>query len=73
MGTEPDLMVVLWEEALRTRVVSSVGVRSAMESKWRGAKGEVAGVAGEEYVRLRIWRGVVELPERGGAELLKAS
>lgn len=44
-------MAVLWEEALRTRVVSSAGVRSAMESKWRGAKGEVAGVAGEEWLR----------------------
>jgi hypothetical protein len=48
LGTEPDLMAVLWEEALRTRVVSSADVRSAIESKWRGAKGEVAGVAGEE-------------------------
>jgi hypothetical protein len=33
---------------LRTRVVSSVDVRSAMESKWRGAKGEMDGFAGEE-------------------------
>ena len=48
LGTEPDLISVLWEEALRTRVVSSVDVRSAMESKWRGAKGEMTGVAGEE-------------------------
>lgn len=46
-GVVPDLMAVLEEEALRTRVVSSVGVRSAMERRWRGAKGEVSGVAGE--------------------------
>jgi hypothetical protein len=46
LGIEPDLMEVLCDEALRTKVVSSVGVRSAMESKWRGAKGDVAGVAG---------------------------
>lgn len=32
-GTEPDLMEVLWEEALRTRVVNSAGVRSAMERR----------------------------------------
>ena len=44
---EPDLMARLWEEALRTRVANSVGVRSAMESRCRGAKGEVAGVAAE--------------------------
>ncbi len=29
--------------ALRIRVVSSAGVRSAMERRWRGAKGEVGG------------------------------
>lgn len=40
-------MARLWEEALRTRVANSVGVRSAIESRWRGAKGEVAGVAAE--------------------------
>lgn len=53
-GMEPDLMAVLWEAALRTKVVNSVGVRSAMERRWRGAKGEVCGVEGveEEYVRL---------------------
>jgi hypothetical protein len=45
---EPDLREVLWEEALRTRVVSSEGVRSAIERKWRGAKGEVCGVEGVE-------------------------
>jgi hypothetical protein len=48
LGTEPDLMALLWDEALRTRTVSSVGVRSAIDSKWRGANGEVDSVAGEE-------------------------
>lgn len=47
-GTEPDLTADLWEEALRTSWVSSCGVRSAMERRWRGAKGEVCGVEGEE-------------------------
>jgi len=60
LGTEPDLIAVLWEEALRTRAVSSIGVRSAIERKCRSAKGEVDGVAGEEYVRFevleRCWR-----------------
>jgi hypothetical protein len=42
----PALMAVLWEEALRTRVASSAGVRSAIESRWRGAKGEVSGDEG---------------------------
>ena len=44
LGIAPDFMEVLWEDALRTRVVSSVGVRSAIERKWRGANGEVWGV-----------------------------
>jgi hypothetical protein len=44
-GIEPDFMAVLCKEALRTRVVSSEGVRSAIERKWRGANGEVRGVA----------------------------
>ena len=50
-GIEPDLMACLCDAALRTRVVSSAGVRSAMESRWRGAKGEVREVAGEVYAR----------------------
>jgi len=50
-GIEPDLMARLWEWALRTRLVSSVGVRSAMDIRWRGAKGEVAGVEDVAYVR----------------------
>lgn len=33
LGIEPDLMEALWEDALRTRVVSSVGVSSAIERK----------------------------------------
>ena len=40
-GMEPDFTAALWVEALRTRVVSSRGVRSAIERRWRGAKGEV--------------------------------
>lgn len=57
-GVVPDLMEALWEEALVRRVLNSVGVRSAMERRWRGAKGEVSGWAGlegvleEEYERL---------------------
>jgi hypothetical protein len=46
-GISPvDLMPVLCLSALRTSVVSSAGVRSAMDSRWRGAKGEVWGVGG---------------------------
>lgn len=48
VGMAPDLREVLCEEAFRTRVVSSLGVRSAIERKWRGAKGEVWGVEGVE-------------------------
>lgn len=44
----PDLMAVLWAAALRTRVVSSPGVRSAIDRRCRGANGEVWGVEGEE-------------------------
>jgi hypothetical protein len=47
---EPDLMAVLCVAALRTRVVSSVGVRSAIERRCRGANGEVCG-EGDEYDR----------------------
>lgn len=46
----PDLMAVLCLCAFRTRVVNSAGVRSAIESKCRGAKGEVGGAAGEEVL-----------------------
>jgi hypothetical protein len=33
LGTFPDLMAVLWDEAFRTSVVSSAGVRSAIERR----------------------------------------
>jgi hypothetical protein len=46
-GVLPDFMAFLREAALRTRVVSSWGVRSAMERRCRGANGEVCGVEGE--------------------------
>lgn len=47
-GIEPDLTAVLFAEALRTRVTSSCGVRSEMERKCRGEKGEGGGVEGVE-------------------------
>lgn len=55
----PDLMARLCEAALRTRAVNSVGVTSAMESRWRGAKGDIGGVVGvgfDEYVRRALKR-----------------
>lgn len=48
IGMEPDLIACLREAALRTRVVSSAGVRSDIERRCRGANGDVEGVAGEE-------------------------
>ena len=39
-----DFAACLWVAALRTRVESSVGERSDIERRCRGAKGEVAGV-----------------------------
>lgn len=42
-GIEPDLIVRLFRPALRTSVVNSEGVRSAMERRWRGANGETGG------------------------------
>lgn len=61
-GFEPDLMDVLCDAALLTSVVSSWGVRSAMERRCRGANGEVCGEEGEEYVRrcLRVRRQLAE-------------
>jgi hypothetical protein len=55
-GTEPLLIVFLCWEALRTRAVNSAGVRSAIERKCRGAKGETGGVVAvaEVYVRRSI-------------------
>lgn len=44
LSGEPDLRMRLCVAALRTSAVSSLGVRSAMERRWRGAKGEVCGV-----------------------------
>jgi cobalamin synthase len=41
------LMAVLYFWAFCTSVVSSAGVRSAMERRCRGANGDVGGVAGE--------------------------
>lgn len=55
-GIEPDLMARLCEEALRTRVVNSAGVKSAIERRWRGAKGEVGGMAGDEGEVEEYWR-----------------
>lgn len=42
----PLLSAVLCEEAFRMSATSSVGPKSEMERKWRGAKGEVSGVLG---------------------------
>src|SRR5436190_4701645 len=50
-GIEPFLIVCLCECALRTKVVNSVGVKSAIERKCRGASGDVAGEAALAYVR----------------------
>lgn len=47
-GIDPVLIACLCKEAFCTRVVSSVEVRSDMERKWRGAKGEIGGVEGVE-------------------------
>jgi hypothetical protein len=47
-GVVPDLMATLWEDALLMRMLNSVGVRSAIERRCRGANGEVSGWAGLE-------------------------
>ena len=44
---DPLLWAFLCEEALRMRVVSSEGLRSLIEVKCRGAKGDVVGVGAE--------------------------
>jgi hypothetical protein len=49
----------LWAEALRMRAVSSWGERSAIERKWRGAKGDVWGVPEAEVVMERAALGLV--------------
>lgn len=51
LGTEPDLRACLRDEALRIRAMNSEGVRSAIERRCLGAKGEVGGVEGVEYAR----------------------
>ena len=43
-GVLPDLMAVFCWYAFRTRVVSSEGVRSLIERRCRGEKGDVCGV-----------------------------
>ena len=40
-GIRPDFRARLCEEALRIRVVSSAGERSAIDRKCRGANGDV--------------------------------
>lgn len=44
LGIEFDFMDTLCEWAFRTRVVSSAELRSAIDRKCRGAKGDVVGV-----------------------------
>jgi hypothetical protein len=52
LGIWPDLIARLCEAALRTRMVSSAGVKSVIDKRWRGANGEVYGCDGElEYAR----------------------
>jgi hypothetical protein len=51
LGTDPDLTACLCECALRTRVVSSAGVRSDIDRRCRGANGDVIGDARLEYAR----------------------
>lgn len=49
-----DLTAVLWLEAFFTSWESSCGVRSAIESKCRGANGDVCGWAADEYARGKV-------------------
>ena len=51
LGIDPDLMAVLWKEALRTSCVNSAADRSAIDRRCRGAKGDIWGVEGEECDR----------------------
>ena len=48
MGTEPDLIACLCETPLRTKDVSSVGVRSVIDRRCRGANGETKGDAADD-------------------------
>lgn len=49
-------MACLWEEALRTRIVSSEGLRSAIERRWRGAEGEVSGCEAVDRALCGLYR-----------------
>ena len=49
-GIDPDFIVRLCEEALRTSVVNSDGVRSAIERKCLGVRGKVGGGESDEYL-----------------------
>jgi len=46
---EPDLRACLCFDAFFTRATSSFELKSAIDRKWRGAKGEVAGVDVEDW------------------------
>ena len=54
LGIEPDLIACLCKEALRTRVVNSDTVRSAIERRCLGPNGEDGKVAGEERFLLDV-------------------
>lgn len=49
-GGLPDLKAALYTAAFWTSFVNSAVVRSPMERKWRGAKGEVRGVDGVAWL-----------------------
>ena len=60
-----DLRSVLWRRALCRRVWNSGGVRSEMDSRCRGAKGDVRGVVlAVEEVEERRAGGIVRGKER---------
>lgn len=44
LGISPVFIACLWERARRMRVSNSTGLRSAMDSRCRGANGDVRGV-----------------------------
>lgn len=70
---DPDLMARLCVAALRTRVENSVGVRSAIERRCRGAKGEIGGVVGLcwEYCRTVMVTGLGWLRHANWASVLR--
>ena len=51
VGTVPDLTADLYDEPFRIRVTSSWELTSEIDSRCRGAKGEVAGAVDDEYKR----------------------